>query len=850
MLTFSTMIFSLYISELARADNYFDPALLLQSDGTDSIPVDLSQFSKANKVAEGNYNLTVYVNDNSFDEIDIAFEKNNTGEVVPVLTPALLAAMSIDVDNIPAWADLPPDTPIKNLVTDIPDARLVVDMKTLTLKISIPQIHMHQEQAGSIPDTLLDDGISAVFANYFVNVGQNQQRGRFKSRHQNAFFNSYGGINLDAWRLRTNYTYSYMADDQQSSSAQGTWSNTVLSRGIKGINSTLKLGEINTGTAIFDGIPMRGIQLATNPMMLPSSLRGYAPVISGVANSNATVTVRQNGAVVYQAFVPPGNFTIRDITNNAIAGDLDVMIEEEDGTKRVFTQAYSSLPLMLRPQQWTYELSAGQYYGGQTTDSRQSHFLLGSAIYGVSNDLTVYGGVIVAQQYLASAFGAGFSLGEYGALSSDITVSQAQYPDKTYQGQSYRVRYSKSLLSTGTSFDLTALRYSTHDFFTLGDFNTQGYALQNGAVPWLKYKQRASFQTSISQSLGQYGSLYLRGSKIDYWESHNSNTHVALGYQTTYQGISFDVNYGIDRLESKNGNWPINHQMNFSASVPFSIFSQDSEYKDMSASYRVSSSKQGGTSQQIGLNGSALASRLSYGVHQNYNGQGEHYSGSVNASYSGSDANVAGSYSYSPMNRSLNLNLNGAVIAHSNGITLSPIVGDSFAIVNAKQAVGAHLNSGNEFDRWGNAIVPILAAYDKNTINMDVTTLPENTTVPKTSVTVYPTEGAIIARNIPTHVGYQAIFTISGTETVPPFGAIASLTGTEKGLPNTGIVGEQQSLYMSGLPDTGSIEIKWGQEAKQCVLNYNGLASMTVTEEAPIRQVNVHCVTNTIEKII
>jgi hypothetical protein len=42
--------------------------------------------------------------------------------------------------------------------------------------------------------------------------------------------------------------------------------------------------------------------------MLPESMRGFAPIIRGIARTNATVTVKQNGYTVYQTYVAPGSF--------------------------------------------------------------------------------------------------------------------------------------------------------------------------------------------------------------------------------------------------------------------------------------------------------------------------------------------------------------------------------------------------------------------------------------------------------------------------------------------------------------------------------------------------------------
>ena len=40
--------------------------------------------------------------------------------------------------------------------------------------------------------------------------------------------------------------------------------------------------------------------------MLPPDLRGYAPQITGVAQTNAKVNVSQNNRIIYQENVPPG----------------------------------------------------------------------------------------------------------------------------------------------------------------------------------------------------------------------------------------------------------------------------------------------------------------------------------------------------------------------------------------------------------------------------------------------------------------------------------------------------------------------------------------------------------------
>jgi outer membrane usher protein len=53
-------------------------------------------------------------------------------------------------------------------------------------------------------------------------------------------------------------------------------------------------------------VQFRGAQLASDDNMLPDSLRGFAPIIRGIAQSNAQVTIKQNGYTIYQSYVARG----------------------------------------------------------------------------------------------------------------------------------------------------------------------------------------------------------------------------------------------------------------------------------------------------------------------------------------------------------------------------------------------------------------------------------------------------------------------------------------------------------------------------------------------------------------
>lgn len=66
------------------------------------------------------------------------------------------------------------------------------------------------------------------------------------------------------------------------------------------------IGDTWTASDIFDSTQIRGARLYTDNDMLPASQNGFAPVVRGIAKSNATVIIRQNGYVIYQSAVPQG----------------------------------------------------------------------------------------------------------------------------------------------------------------------------------------------------------------------------------------------------------------------------------------------------------------------------------------------------------------------------------------------------------------------------------------------------------------------------------------------------------------------------------------------------------------
>ncbi|NHB62377.1 fimbria/pilus outer membrane usher protein, partial [Photorhabdus sp. RW14-46] len=375
----------------ASAREYFNPAFLMGADGERS-HVDLSAYENAGYVAPGRYLVDVYMNQNRVDSREIEFRQVN-GHLQPVLTVAQLEGYGVNTRGLPAFQGKADDSLITDLTKQIPHARATLDFARLRLDLSVPQVAMQPHYSGMVDPSLWDNGIPAFLMNYTVNgsEGRYDRQGNWGgSRSRNLFASFRDGLNLGPWRLRSTQTYSYNRQRNEatasfSTPAQTQWqvSNTYLQRDVPSLRSEFTAGETYTGGDIFDSIPFRGMKLSSEEAMLPDSQRGFAPVITGVANANAQVTVSQNGNIIYQTTAPPGPFRFTDLYSTGSAGDLTVTVKEENGRTRVSTIASSSLPVMQRPGGVKYELTTGQYHGGNLTDgSRSPVFAMGTLVYG------------------------------------------------------------------------------------------------------------------------------------------------------------------------------------------------------------------------------------------------------------------------------------------------------------------------------------------------------------------------------------------------------------------------------------------------------------------------------------
>lgn len=798
---------------------FFDPAALEISGPGQTTPVDLTLFEHAGGQLPGVYQVSVRVNKEFKGSYPLQFIQQDN-RLYPLVTPAQLELWGVSPEKVSAFMAMTSETLLdKPLYRYIPGAKVAFDFSALTVDISVPQLYMNKTYRGITDPARWENGIAALFSTYRFSGANTWQDSTTAadSKTDSYFLTLNNGINLGAWRLRNAATGSWSRQNTERGDSRHNkqWKNneTVLLRDIGELRSRLSVGQTSTPGDIFESVTFTGAQLASEEAMWADNRRSFAPVIRGIAAGSARVTVRQNNNTVYETWVPAGAFEIDDLPAGGTNGDLLVTVTEDSGKTHQFTVAYSSLAVMLREGDSKYALSAGKYRQyGSGPEPGFGQFTLS---HGFPWRITGYGGAQVADKYQAAALGVGVDAGVLGAFSTDVTFSRAQlFTEEKIQGQSYRVQYSKNMLSTGSTVTLAAYRYSTENFYTLSEQTQAQVPLKDRSR--LNSHRRNRLQLNLNQQLpdSQWGALYLTGLIQDYWEKPGSEISLSSGYSNSWQGISYTLNY----THTRTPGYRPEQLVSVNVSVPLSRFLPSAW-----ASYSLNTGSRGETLQQAGLSGTALdRNNLAYSVNQSYQNRGAGNSGNLSLGYTGSLGEVNGGYNYSRDTQRVDYGVRGGIMLHGGGLTLSPPLGGNMtpaALVRIEGEPGIGMTGAVARTDWrGYAVIPYLSAYRNNSIGVDTYSLPDDVDIRDTVQQMVPSGGAVVLADFKARRGRQALVHLNTPEGKPvPFGATVSVTGGEM---NTSIVGEGGEVYLTGLAERGAIVVQWGKE-RQCRSGYD-----------------------------
>lgn len=808
----------------------FDSDFLGMGGGGAEKHVDLSYFAHKGGMLPGRYAVQVKVNGKVVDEGRVVEFRSRTDE------PGKLYAC-VSVKQLAEWwgviasrkgedahvtkgsgggaedgiENTCPDSGVEKMV---PYAKEVFDFNKQTLSLTVPQASLGPASRLRTPPHMWDEGIPAILMNYNYSGSQQNSRGQ---KRGSDFLGMNGQLNLLGWRTHNNLTWHRSQGQGNEWNASQVYAQRDFEKFGGG---QLTVGHTTSTGGGVDSVQFTGVRLDSDEGMLDPKYITYRPAITGIANSPATVTVRQYGKVIYQQNVPQGPFSLTDF-NRSGNGDVDVEIREADGSTRHFIMAQASSATLMQRGATSWSASSGRAVS--STGYADDKFVQAGMSYGAWANTTLTGGVLLSRNYQALSVGAGVYAGAWGAMSYTLKTSRADLSAVPGQGGpatgvSHGISWSRSFgdTSVGASWS----HAQTRDFHSYSELLSMK-AREPGEKEETSIGTRDSYSLSLSQSLGIWGSLSLNGTRSTTWRSDAVQNNVSLSYNTTVRDVGIGVSLGYSTMNgsSQVGSDDNDSQVRFNSigdnrtdrSVAVTVSLPLGKWLNAnSVSGNYSYSRYNGTvSQQAGVSGSAMNGAMSWSASQSLTGT---KTGNTSAGYSGSLGSVSGGYSYGGGSNSVSYGLNGGLAIHPHGVTLGRqvVLSGGNALVEIPGMSGVVVN-GAVTDWQGYALVGGLTPYDRNRINVDMTNLPGNIELDASSKNVIPTRGALVAVPFRGNKGYRLMITLKRSGDEVPFGSTAALKQDDaNAMPVTGIVGANGEVYMSGMPEKGTITATWG----------------------------------------
>ncbi|WP_411697164.1 outer membrane usher protein [Citrobacter freundii] len=809
-------------------DNYieFNDDFIFSNAGKKSA-IDVSQYARGNPVKPGIYTVSVWINGEQQQTAKIQFIDNHTPNASPCLTREVLDEANVDVSKLPTADADEGESQCYILADYYPSSSVSYDPNSQILTLTIPQLFLVSHPAGYVNPARWDAGIPAAILNWSFSGYHSENDG---SASDSGYLGLGYGLNLGAWRLRSSGALNWTKDDS------ATWGNydLYLARDLPPMRAQMELGQVTSRSEVLDSIGIKGIHLYNDKRMDPHDGR-YVPVINGVANSNAKITVRQQSRIIYETTVPPGPFALKDYYVAINGADLDVTVEEADGSKRLFTVPYASVAQLMTKGEVDWDFAVGTLDNNDNSDS--PWVLTTNGNYGLSDIFTLYGGIqSMEEDYLAGMLGLAMNT-RLGAIAVDVIHSRASLEDiGALQGQSYRVSYSNVLDATQTNFSFSAYRYSTKDYLSLNDvislqnsidsYSDDHDTNRNDAYRNSYSHSKNELQANVNQPINlngeDYGSFYLSGTWTSYWGSSDKTSQYSLGYSNTFRTISWNIS-----LQRSYNEWgDEDDSLYVGLSIPFGSNAQNDQPAFSSLNLSANSDFSGNNGFTSTASGNSSNNKWNYSLSTTANqaSQGEDtYSVSRYSTYNGAHGATSVSATVDKNhNQQYSLNNNGGVLLHSGGLTLLPgnvNAQSAIALIEAQGADGATTTNGyGEIDSAGYAVATSLSPYAENTVGLDLSTIKADVEVKNTSAAVVPRDGAVVKVTFATQQGQSVFVTLRRSDnSFIPLGAnILNEQGE-----SVGAMGQAGRAFLRGIEQRGSLKVIWGSDAASyCDVSY------------------------------
>ncbi|MCK3832725.1 pilus assembly protein PapC [Pseudomonas fluorescens] len=570
-----------------------------------------------------------------------------------------------------------------------------------------------------------NSGGTAATLNYEAFSSVTQSKGTSIS-YQNV--NTVAGLNAGDWLFRSGQNYS--------ASTSGSQLNHLYAYGQRtcsAIDVTAQAGQINIANSVFSGIALAGIQVVPEDSLRAGT--GESPVrIEGIARAPARIEVRQNGNLIHTSMIAEGPYLLTDLGLNRRL-DVVVTVIEDNGSKNTFTLPAASLDGSAFDTTPGYSFAAGQYRPG-SNQSEKPFVVSANGTWPVSQTTQVTAGALGSIEYQGFAWSMGYRLTPETTLSMSQSASNA-----SKLGQ--RGTQLSASVSTQLRKNLSLSLSTTQRTEGYRDFLDSVYRTEDVE----DILENSSTLKAIDNFRGQTRDQY--GASLGWGNTPVGNFSVSTSYSRAFDNQS---------TQHLSATWSTSYKMaTFSASVRKNI--GDSGYEKGLTTY-VSATLPFGESARAYANADRTGTRVGMTQSEKVNDSASYQ---LRADHDDSNhrTNLAASASLLPRyvranvgyarssegSTNYNARLTGAVVAHGNGVTLSPYpVDDTFGVLSVGDLAGVKIMTPRGpvwTDMFGQAIAPSLAPYRDTQLAVSGASLPRNVDIGNGVKKIKPSRGSV-----------------------------------------------------------------------------------------------------------
>lgn len=646
-------------------------------------------FKDSPRFTQGAHPITLKLNGNTIGRVEAQFNKDGSLCFDDALlsrarlrTPDPAHALPVVNDAAPACYDFKAAYPQTDIVLR-PNREEVI--------IVAPQEALLVDQG---PTTDFSRGGFAAIANYDV-TGVRSTFDSGTTQYLSA--STLVGFNMGDWIVRSRQIYTKDGDTSNFEHAYAYAQRTFVDR-----KAVVQAGQINISSPLFSGAPITGVQML--PETALNAMTHSMALVQGIAQSQATVEVRQSGVLIFTTLVPEGPFALTDIPLLNTNMDLNVTVRETGGAERHFTVSAASFRTSV-PAVPGYAFAAGKVRDVGNSAGAEPWVVTGSGTWALNSDISATAGMMASSRFQALGWGADATIGRDAA----VTVRNVLSNELNEGLRGAQVSAAVTLpLTENVSTSLSATQ-RTSGYRELSD------SLVQTDSRWNRYGFKSQQTASVRWSNDTVGGLNLTYASNTRQDGRSSDRLVG-SWGKSFK--DFSVSASVETALGSNGNRGGNDRAAYlNVSIPLGKRSVQSYTR-----VRENNVASGVAMSEV------VNDQMNYrvAVERNNSTGATYANGNVSVLPRYTSVDLA--YSHSNAAQSYSGRLTGGAVVHKDGVTFSPYeVQDTFGIVHVPKVSGVKLATPNGpvwTDFSGKAVVSQLTPYRDSRIEVDTKTLP------------------------------------------------------------------------------------------------------------------------------